>query len=141
MPIARLRPSAPEYVERPGLDLHEIFSRDDFAFQFRADFKIQLPQGGDDAPTVLRRARGKNIHVLRRAGIAEQDRAAFADEKIFHALVHERTRDFLGLKWTKFPFHAARLKPRYSGRFASHHARYSAIEANARHGASSSTGL
>jgi hypothetical protein len=35
----------------------------------------------------------------------------------------------------------ARLKPRYSGRFCSHQARYSAKVLKARHGASSSTGL
>jgi hypothetical protein len=40
----------------------------------------------------------------------------------------------------EFPGHAARLKPRYSGRFSSHQARHSAVESKERHGASSNTG-
>src|SRR5947208_4935366 len=37
--------------------------------------------------------------------------------------------------------HFERLYPRYSGRFSSHHRRYSSIESNDLQGASSSTGL
>ena len=85
----------------------------------------------------------EDVHILRCSRITQKNRAAFADEKVIHPLLVERAGDFLSLQRAEFSafVHAARLKPRYSGRLASHQARYSSMEPNDRHGASSSTGL
>ena len=131
------------HVEWASLDLLEILVRDDFVFEFRTDFKAQFREGGGNPSPIFWRPRRKDIDVLCRPRIAEKNRTALAKEEIFYTRFLKRTGDFLRLERVKVrtAHFAAGLKPRYSGRFAAHHSRYSAIVANERHGASSRTGL
>lgn len=85
-------------VERAVLELDEVFPTDDLGLRAFVESETECKQGGDHPPAVVLRAGWEEIDVLGRAGIAEKNGAALADEEVIDAGGIKGLRDFLRLQ-------------------------------------------
>jgi len=101
-------------VKRACLDLYEIISAYNGAFQILLDLKPSPLQSADNAPPILRGTSWKNNHVLRYGGKPKKNRAPFPYEEVIDSGLAKSTCDDAGLLRLELrPVHRlAGLKPR-----------------------------